>query len=534
MTAPIVIVAPCPLGRGAVEGWMSRIRSIDRIFEGQRRIYLDFVSGDAPPGAPQAVEHGEASEYRLDMARAAHRDFVEALIRDCRFAYVHTVHLARFLLPYYMTGKIVTDVHGIVPEEERMLGRPEHGDFYEAVEATVVIASRLLVVVTEAMRDHLQQKYPDCRADFVVLPIIERHAVDLAARRGRAPGEPYRAVYAGGTQAWQNIDDTLAACAPVRDICRFDFLSHEHEQIAGRAAAQALGEAARFRVVDKAGLAEAYLAAEFGFVLRDPVAVNTVSCPTKLSEYLWFGVIPVVKSPSIGDFERLGYAYLTMQDFAAGLFPDEGGLAEMRVRNRAVIEDLATRFGAASELLAALSLPNRIAGSGLAGLPVGHRHLVFPSQAEVYLFADAMVHRVRAVAAPYDRLEMRFDPPQPARSLRIVPLLSAAVLSLREVTVTLEDGAEAPQVSVKSGGPVLQGADGTPVFRLPGQAPYIDLHLGREARVAALSCRIAFERLGPDAEADPAGAAPGRPTLPVAFLTAGRRTDRAAPVSAVA
>jgi hypothetical protein len=366
-----------------------------------------------PPGAPQPIARGEATEYRIDMARATHRAFVEELIRDCPFAYVHTVHLARFVLPYYITGKIVTDIHGIVPEEERMLGQPDHADFYKAVEATVAVTWRLLVVVTEAMRDHLMAKYPDCRAEFVVLPIIERHEVDFAARRGRSPGEPYRAVYAGGTQAWQNIDDMLAVCAPVKDICRFDFLSHEHELIAARPAAQALAGAASFRVVDKPALARAYLEADFGFVLRDPVAVNTVSCPTKLSEYLWFGVIPVVKSAAIGDLERLGYAYLTMQDFAAGLFPDEEGLAEMRLRNRAVIQDLSERFGAAAERLAELVLPNRIAGPGLAGLAVGHRHLVFPSQAEAYAFAGTTIHRVQALAAPYERMAIRFDPPPP-------------------------------------------------------------------------------------------------------------------------
>ncbi len=509
---------------------MSRIRSIDRIFEGQRRIYLDLGSGEAPEGPPQAVEHGEATEYRLDMARPAHRALVEALIRDCRFAYVHTVHLARLVLPYYATGKIVTDIHGIVPEEERMLGRHEHGDFYEAVEATVAVASRLLVVVTEAMRDHLQEKYPDCRAEFVVLPIIERHEVELGARRAHAPGEPYRAVYAGGTQAWQNIDDTLAICAPVRDICRFDFLSHEHEAIARRAAAQALGEAARFRVVDKAGLAQAYLDSDFGFVLRDPVAVNTVSCPTKLSEYLWFGVIPVVKSPSIGDFERLGYAYLTAADFAAGLLPDAEGLATMRARNRAVIEELSARFGAAAERLAGLVLPNRIAGSGLAGLPVGHRHLVFPSQAEAYLFAESMSHRVQHLAAPYGRIALRFDPPRPARSLRIVPILADMAAVLEEVTVTLDGAVDAPAASVTVPGEVLAGPGGAPLLRLRKAAPYLDIHLDREVRVAELAWRIAFEGLGP--EAGGGGPPGGRASLTVSFLAGGRRVERAAPVSA--
>jgi hypothetical protein len=519
MSAPVLIIAPCPIGRGAAEGWMSRIRAVDRIFAGQPRVYLDVVSGEVPLGPPVATTHGEALEYRLDLLRPSHRHLLETLLQECRFAYVHTIHLARFLLPYYPTGKIVTDIHGIVPEEERMLGRRAHGDFYEAVEATVMATSRLLVVVTEAMRDHLLAKYPDCHAEFLVLPIIEPHAVDLAARQPRQPGTPYRAVYAGGTQAWQNIDDTLAICASVREVCRFDFLSHEHVAISRMPAAEALGEAARFRVVDKAALAEAYLQADFGFVLRDPVAVNIVSCPTKLSEYLWFGVVPVVKTAAIGDFERLGYAYLTMSDFAGMLFPDEEALAEMRAHNRAIIETLAGRFGGASVRLASLSLPNRIHGTSLGGLPVGQQHLVLPSQAEIYLLGKAQSYHAVPLAALPDRLAIRFDPPQPANCVRLVPLLADMAVTLESVTLDLASDALPRTARVAVAGPVARGPEGAAVCHLRREGPFIDIHLDGAFPVAGLEVRLAFQAVGAGAVLVGAGGHEGRLTLRCACLT---------------
>ena len=52
-----------------------------------------------------------------------------------------------------------------------------------------------------------------------------------------------------------------------------------------------------------------------GFVLRDDVLVNRVACPTKLLEYIQYGVLPIVLSDAIGDFKELGYKYIGLDDF---------------------------------------------------------------------------------------------------------------------------------------------------------------------------------------------------------------------------
>lgn len=51
------------------------------------------------------------------------------------------------------------------------------------------------------------------------------------------------------------------------------------------------------------------------FVLRDDILVNQVACPTKIVEYLNYGIIPIVLSENIGDFKELGYEYLSINDF---------------------------------------------------------------------------------------------------------------------------------------------------------------------------------------------------------------------------
>jgi len=60
-----------------------------------------------------------------------------------------------------------------------------------------------------------------------------------------------------------------------------------------------------------------YVKAHYGFILRDDVVVNRVACPTKMIEYLNYGMIPVVLSPFVGDFDEMGYEYVKLSDFNA-------------------------------------------------------------------------------------------------------------------------------------------------------------------------------------------------------------------------
>jgi hypothetical protein len=65
-----------------------------------------------------------------------------------------------------------------------------------------------------------------------------------------------------------------------------------------------------------------YLAHEYGFVLRDESLVNRVACPTKLVEYLYWGVLPVVITPRIGDFDAGSLRAVTLEQFLRGELPD--------------------------------------------------------------------------------------------------------------------------------------------------------------------------------------------------------------------
>ena len=77
-----------------------------------------------------------------------------------------------------------------------------------------------------------------------------------------------------------------------------------------------------FNFCAKSDLGSEYQKYDFGLVLRDDTTVNRVACPTKLYEYMSIGLIPIVRTPALGDFLELNYAYITEDEFREGFFPD--------------------------------------------------------------------------------------------------------------------------------------------------------------------------------------------------------------------
>ena len=101
-------------------------------------------------------------------------------------------------------------------------------------------------------------------------------------------------------------------------------------------------------------LVELYFTADFGLLLRENSIVNRVACPTKLVEYLRFGVIPVLDSPFVGDFAELGMAYVALEDLRSGRVPSIRRRLEMALHNFKIVRILESQgHNAANQLLAA-------------------------------------------------------------------------------------------------------------------------------------------------------------------------------------
>jgi hypothetical protein len=352
MKHQIIIVAPYPDVRIVSGGWMSRIKAVDRIFSDIPRVYVNF--GDHhrkdADGHPVSCEPGVV-QYNLNANEPAHQMIFDQLQKEATLGYIHTVHLAIDVMDWLPTGKFIVDIHGIVPEEEIMLGRPDQAEKFLPVENSVLHYCKNLVVVTSAMQDHLLKKYPSSSANFITLPIFEEYRRDRRLIDPDSDNKRLRVIYAGGTQVWQNVDLMFDIASSLHEYLDFTFISQDEELLRNKAAALGLSDRITIRYATKEELPSVYAEQDLGFVLRDDTAVNTVSCPTKLSEYLDFGIIPVVKHVSLGDFEKYGYSYLTEEDLRALMVPDALTRSYMLQNNYGTIQKLINEYKAGSSKL---------------------------------------------------------------------------------------------------------------------------------------------------------------------------------------
>lgn len=194
--------------------------------------------------------------------------------------------------------------------------------FYGLIERIALNRSSVVVYVTQAMRRHFHRRYGRLSSVDRAIPIIPK----LSDKRGacenvlNAIRDANAVVYAGGLQAWQNVSMMIDAAASVPEF-RFDFLSGDAQSL------QQLANSASIKnfmctSVEPIDVPDHYLTCTYGFILRDSVLVNQVACPTKLVEYLYWGVIPIVLTPDIGDFDELGFLYVSLVDFKLGKVPN--------------------------------------------------------------------------------------------------------------------------------------------------------------------------------------------------------------------
>lgn len=447
----IVIYGPYPHAHLVRDGWMRRIATLERIFAERERAYV-FPADPAWATNwrdyrlhTHRVADGATFTY-LDFRFAHHHRHLAGLIARAEFVYAHTSHSTQHLLPFYCTGKIVTDLHGIAPEEEELQGKPGRAAFYAGLEEAMVRHSAALVTVTRAMADHFRRKYPGSDRPSIQLPIVEDLGDDVALARPERPRPVV--VYVGGLQRWQNVDRMLAVVAACRDRCEFRFYTDAPEALRARASAAGVAEAMRIGTAAPTELPAIYRDADYGFVLRDDIAVNRVSCPTKLSEYLALGVIPLVALAEIGDFATLGYRHVRVEDLVAGRLPAVAALPAMREQNRAVFRAIQADFADGERALRALRVappPQPPAASLL--LTTYERTAVFPLRgARLEYERDDGAHTlpIDDVVTPKLDLDVALPGRGPLRALRFrpgdVPLVTAPLVA----ALTLADGSVQP------------------------------------------------------------------------------------------
>lgn len=319
----LVIVGRYPFPDRKLEGMVQRILNVDTQLANRPRSYLDLY----------LFKHLRGSATRIGSAHIYTASFLHfwkilRTLRQAREVYVHSVYFyALILLPLAFTSKrvrLILDIHGTVPEELEHTGKRFMSAVMRLVERAAFSRIDLAVCVTRRMERFYRQKYPATSASFVYLPIFTSqvcHPADaVKVRELRSQlGIPDRAViylYSGGLQGWQNVDRIVqtAKTFATDEKAWFIFLTAETQTLIAKLN-RAFDAVPKRIVVAHARpeeLRNYYELATFGFILREDHILNRVANPTKLVEYLYFGIWPIVWSADIGDFLAMGYEYLSI------------------------------------------------------------------------------------------------------------------------------------------------------------------------------------------------------------------------------
>lgn len=312
------------------EGMSQRMITMDKLCLHKKRSYLVvshrfYWRKETVRISPNAIQ------YRCNTFR--HFFTIKKMLSTADILYFHSVlNVLPLLLFFFFIKKhtwVVLDAHGVVPEEARYNGYTLKGLLYQLAERIIFGRANRVVTVSDAMAAHFSMKHPKWNRDYLKYPIIPSHigAADVIHEpqvSTQHVGEKTHVLYSGNLQTWQNIDLMINLIRRHRsDRVKYTIMTGEPIEMVKRLADAGIRPDGNLEVltVQPDDLARYYRAAHYGFILRDEMLINRVACPTKLVEYLHYGIIPIVKSSEMGDFNTLGYEYILYQDFTDKLPP---------------------------------------------------------------------------------------------------------------------------------------------------------------------------------------------------------------------
>lgn len=343
----ILFVANYPTLETIKEGMSQRMFAVDNQFEAEVRCYL-FVSHRMFWKKKEIEIKEGIKQYRCNLF--VHFFFILNLFRRSNLVYFHSMLNAFLVFPMFFLGKreakYVLDVHGIVPEEQAMNGRHLRAKLYNLIERKLFKILDYAVVVTEQMKDFYVRKYPYTKhkVKYIVYPIISDNILKVKFDDfENEENQTVEVIYSGNTQSWQNIPSMVELIKKnIFSNVNYTILTGDIENM-NRIFLEKGVFIENSNIVIKSvkpeELEEYYKKAHYGFILRDDIDVNRVACPTKMMEYLCYGITPIVDLVHIGDFGSYGYDYITRIDF------EENNLVPRKSnKNRSIAQTIICSF----------------------------------------------------------------------------------------------------------------------------------------------------------------------------------------------
>jgi hypothetical protein len=329
----ICVIGSFPSEQNQKDGMIQRVAHIDALMASTPRNYLDISFRRFLRKGVRT--EGVVTIYCLNVFM--HFFLILRLMRAARVVYVHSAYNALRIMAFPTKARMIFDAHGIVPEELTAEGRGGAARILNVAERFILKRCDALICVTHSMLEHFYRKRGrSADREEIVLPILPHLGDSTSATQAlQARRAPETVIYAGGMQAWQNIEKMVDAATRQPQL-HYTFLTGDVTRFEARLRESDVHQFT-CRSVAPAQVKDFYLSHQYGFVLRDEILVNLVACPTKLVEYLYWGVLPVVITPRIGDFDAESLRGLTLTQFLKGELPDTETAAAMRHHNQVTV-----------------------------------------------------------------------------------------------------------------------------------------------------------------------------------------------------
>ena len=292
------------------DGFYQRVENIDRFFVDDQRTYL---SVSFFKNLKKKVRKDENRE-EIDCNLFLHFFMIFNLFRKSSLVYIQSIYNALYMIGFILLFKkyYVLDLHGVVPEELVMQQKEKHARVFSIIEKLLFIKMKVCIAVTNRMVHHYKSKYPKSKTKYIVYAILPSHLKPYQLNSEIDNTGKIEIIYSGNAQVWQNVDLMLDTIKNnLSDKIHFTILTGDPETFNAKIASLKIKKnQITVKSVKPEELDQYYKKSNYGFVLRDDFLVNQVACPTKIIEYLNYGIIPIVLSEKIGDFSEYGYDYI--------------------------------------------------------------------------------------------------------------------------------------------------------------------------------------------------------------------------------
>ena len=326
MKKSILFIATYPVAEKQKEGMFQRIKAIDTEFEAYNRTYLS-ISYTSHWKKKETIYGNVKIIYVNWFLHFAH---ICKIIREKHYIYIHSLYNSKFIIGIPLKGKNITlDLHGSVPEELEYYDKKLKSLLYNEFERIACKYVTNLICVSYAMADYYKRKRKlDKKVNIVIKPIYPINSisqpevceVDSLRKSLNIKDTNIVFMYSGNLQKWQNFDLMMQCIKGMNNPnYRFIILTQEVEKANEFVSNLPNSDSIIVKSVLPKDLSLYYTIAHYGFILRDDIILNRVAAPTKLIEYLSYGLIPIVKTINIGDSIKMGYEYISYQDELSNL-----------------------------------------------------------------------------------------------------------------------------------------------------------------------------------------------------------------------